>query len=191
MSQLSQSQSFTSTPDILSDAVTIDYSSPPRQSTSLSRIDPFLHADENPIPSCLLIENIGAIRYVKFPTSDRFDDRDDLNHAKEQFICWWKKTSTGRDITQKKKDYINWGGDSKRRSHAWELFIEIAELSSGKPKVCCTNCKTILNHPSYRRTGTKTMNSHPASTHCGKQTPGPGTRSAKRTLDNYLQTGQV
>lgn len=194
---MSQSQHLGS--DLFSD-FSYDRSSPPIQltpsySTPLSNSNPTaisFHEEPNHLPSTANTESIRGLRYYKYPTPQLFPDQRELSQAREQFTLWWRKTSIGEYIIHHVKEQIHWGAEG-RRSRGWDLFIEIAEIPSGKPKVCCHHCKTVMNHPSYRRTGTKSMNAHPDSSNCGRHKPKPNntSQSTHRAIASLLERGKV
>jgi hypothetical protein len=79
----------------------------------------------------------------------------------------------------------------QKRSSAWKYFIEVATFPHGVPKVRCTHCYALLEHPIPQRGGTKTMNTHTATARCGLDRKGKGVLGNKRSIKDFLESGTV
>ncbi|KAJ5277815.1 hypothetical protein N7524_003968 [Penicillium chrysogenum] len=102
----------------------------------------------------------------------------------KEFLSWWLETEYGQQLTKNGKYKFRWSAES-RSSKVWKHFDQVAELSSGRPKVVCRSCLTPLNHPHHPRHkshGTSTMGKHLKSNSCRRSkeevsvsavTPGP------------------
>jgi hypothetical protein len=78
--------------------------------------------------------------------------------SKDQFVAWWLTTDFG------KQKRIHW--DGRHSSQCWEYFDQVADMTTGEPKVMCNRCAAILEHPQNSRHGTSTMNKHTRGINC-------------------------
>jgi hypothetical protein len=108
-----------------------------------------------------------------------------LDTAQEnEFLSWWLETDYGQQLTKNRKYKFRLSVES-RSSKVWKHFDQVAELRSGRPKVVCRSCLTLLNHPHHphhKSHGTSTMGKHLKSNSCRRSketvsisvaTPGP------------------
>lgn len=78
--------------------------------------------------------------------------------SKDQFVAWWLTTDFG------KQKRIYW--DGRHSSQCWEYFDQVADMTTGEPKVMCNRCAAILDHPQNSRHGTSTMNKYTSGIRC-------------------------
>jgi hypothetical protein len=78
--------------------------------------------------------------------------------SKDQFVAWWLTTDFG------KRKRVHW--DGRHSSPCWEYFDQVADMTTGEPKVMCNRCAAILEHPQNSRHGTSTMNKHTTGINC-------------------------
>jgi hypothetical protein len=76
----------------------------------------------------------------------------------EQFMPWWRGTQSGKAMDSKQKSH-SWGS-GKRTSPAWKDFQEVAAFPGGQPKVRCSHCAVLMEHPQTKNTGTTAMSRH-------------------------------
>ena len=84
----------------------------------------------------------------------------------EQFMSWWRATSFAKSMDNNQKHHI-WNSN-RRISPAWKDFQEVAALPDGQPKVRCSHCEVLLEHPQTKNTGTTAMSRHLESEGCSK-----------------------
>src|SRR5699024_12561825 len=46
---------------------------------------------------------------------------------------------------------------TRRSSDLWNHFHQVAEIHTGRPKVVCQSCLTLLDHPHHKSNGTSAM----------------------------------
>ena len=106
---------------------------------------------------------------------------------KETFIDWWLQTSSANNTERegkKKFDFEN----SALSSKAWEHFKQIAHQTTGEPKVMCSRCSRVLDHPIWTENGTNSMRRHWAGEKCRKAiTTVPKQGSNNGTLVGNIQ----
>jgi hypothetical protein len=86
---------------------------------------------------------------------------------KKAFIEWWLQTLCANDPRRegkKKFDFEN----SALSSEAWENFKQVAHQTTGEPKVICSRCSKILEHPIWTGNGTNSMRRHWSGEKCQK-----------------------
>ncbi|KAJ6086552.1 hypothetical protein N7467_005466 [Penicillium canescens] len=85
----------------------------------------------------------------------------------DEFLPWWLETEYGQQLNGGGRSRMKWSVMS-HSAEAWEYFDQVAELSSGRPKVICRACSTLLDHPQHKSHGTSAMGKHQRSISCRK-----------------------
>lgn len=70
-------------------------------------------------------------------------------------------------VNRKASGRLKWDSDNKK-SGVWPSFDQVAHERTGKPKVMCKRCHTVIVHPGHRRAGCSPMRAHLHSTVCIK-----------------------
>lgn len=91
---------------------------------------------------------------------------------KEAFLQWWETTEWGLAVKEKIPGFGNpqWLSEV-RRSPSWESFIQGAEIRDGRPRIQCSLCSDILDHPRAKHFGNKAMKTHLESQRCRRKRP--------------------
>lgn len=84
----------------------------------------------------------------------------------DDFLSWWLQTEYGRQLNGSGRSKIRWSVEHS--AEVWKHFDQVAELSSGRPKVICRACSTLLDHPQHKSHGTSVMGKHQRSSACRK-----------------------
>lgn len=84
----------------------------------------------------------------------------------DQFMPWWRATNFAKELANKGKSH-SWGS-AKRTSSAWKEFQEVAAFPGGQPKVRCSHCSVLLEHPQPKNHGTTAMSRHLETGGCTK-----------------------
>ncbi|KAJ5131001.1 uncharacterized protein N7515_007040, partial [Penicillium bovifimosum] len=61
---------------------------------------------------------------------------------------------------------IKW--ENRKISDAWDHFEQLADETTGEPKVICKHCSKLLTHPNVKRSGTSTLSRHLKADSCCK-----------------------
>jgi BED zinc finger. len=64
--------------------------------------------------------------------------------TKTEFIEWWLTTQYATTLPN--PGQVHWDGVGQS-SKAWECFDQVANITSGEPKVLCRRCGDFLQHP--------------------------------------------
>jgi hypothetical protein len=107
------------------------------------------------IPPCL--EQISLYHERKTRTYVVFEMGKDSN----LFVAWWLQTDFGRSKR------IRW--DAPQQSPAWQGFKQVADAEDGTPKVLCTACRAVQEHPKAGG-GLSTMTRHRTGAGCKRST---------------------
>lgn len=90
------------------------------------------------------------------------------NIMHSEWVDWWLETDCG------KISKIRW--DAAHQSECWKEFDQVADATTGQPKVMCRRCGIILEHPSSllrpggkTRYGTSTLMKHLQTNGCQKR----------------------
>ena len=87
----------------------------------------------------------------------------------EEFMEWWRSTRwhfANEEKSRKAMKKIDWGS-TKRKAAEWKEFQEGATVGDGNPKIICSRCSLVLNHPSLG-SGNNCMTNHINSESCKK-----------------------
>lgn len=84
-----------------------------------------------------------------------------------EFLGWWEKTEYGQKLNGDGQSQIKWSTES-RHADVWKHFDQVADIDSGRPRVFCQACLTLLDHPQYKKNGTSAMSRHQKSNSCRK-----------------------
>lgn len=84
-----------------------------------------------------------------------------------EFLEWWEKTEYGRKLNGDGQSQVKWSTDS-RHAEVWKHFDQVADIDSGRPRVFCPSCLTLLDHPQHKKNGTSAMSRHQRSNSCRK-----------------------
>lgn len=99
-----------------------------------------------------------------------------------EFLIWWAKTEYGQVLNSEGRSRIKWSIESYY-TEVWGHFDQVADISTGRPKVICRSCLTLLDHPQYKKHGTSAMGKHQKSKSCRK--------GQKRTHCQTLATNTI
>jgi uncharacterized CHY-type Zn-finger protein len=88
-------------------------------------------------------------------------------YLEREFLGWWEKTEYGHKLNGDGQSQIKWSTES-RHADAWKHFDQVADIDSGRPRVLCKACLTLLDHPQYKGNGTSAMSRHQKSNSCRK-----------------------
>ncbi|KHJ36236.1 hypothetical protein EV44_g5114 [Erysiphe necator] len=111
--------------------------------------------------------------------------------VQEKFLSWWKTTNYGSGRNRLPSSVPNRRGltigldkiwITSTRGHIWPLFRQLAALGNGEPKVQCTICEAVLQHPKATHQGSGSLTRHVQGQHPTLTTPGPRTSNAHRLL---------
>ncbi|KAJ5877235.1 hypothetical protein N7455_000700 [Penicillium solitum] len=89
------------------------------------------------------------------------------SHLETEFLEWWKETEYGQKLNGEGQSQIKWSTGS-RHADVWKHFDQVADIDSGRPRVICQACLTVLDHPQYKGNGTSAMSRHKKSNTCRK-----------------------
>lgn len=89
------------------------------------------------------------------------------SHLGTEFLEWWKETEYGQKLNGEGQSQIKWSTGS-RHADVWKHFDQVADMDSGRPRVICQACLTVLDHPQYKGNGTSAMSRHKKSNTCRK-----------------------
>jgi hypothetical protein len=100
------------------------------------------------------------------------------------FSTWWTQTSVGRKFLHSKTDgkfhHPQW--NSRSRSKIWDDFDQLAEITTGTPKVRCRICGLLFQHPTYTGNGPSSMSKHQKMKRCGNGQNPNGTQVSLDSL---------
>lgn len=99
-----------------------------------------------------------------------------------EFLIWWAKTEYGQVLNSEGRSRIKWSIES-HYAEVWRHFDQVADILTGRPKVICKSCSTLLDHPQHKKHGTSTMGKHQKSKSCRK--------GQKRTHRQTLETNTI
>lgn len=125
------------------------------------------HLSSHHAPSHLRHLESDERRWIAFETEHQDD-----------FFSWWRETEYGRQLVARGISKIRWSSTS-HHSPVWAHFDQVADSWSGRPKVMCRSCATLLDHPHYKSHGPSAMAKHRGSQYCRKGQR--GIRSIART----------
>lgn len=112
-------------------------------------------------------------------------------YFQDKFLAWWKTTNYGSGRIRLPSSVPNRRGltigldkiwITSTRGHIWPLFRQLAALGNGEPKVQCTVCEAILQHPKATHQGSGSLTRHVQGQHPTLTAPGPRTSSTFRLL---------
>ncbi len=93
--------------------------------------------------------------------------------TKSEFETWFQNTTWSKRnsiLSDKERKTIYWG--SQKSAYSWAYYCEGADRSNGQPKVICTRCDEILNHPAFN--GTSGLDKHIQSSACQRASKSKG-----------------
>ncbi|KAJ5109552.1 hypothetical protein N7532_002724, partial [Penicillium argentinense] len=82
-----------------------------------------------------------------------------------EFLGWWEKTEYGQKLNGDGQSQIKWSTES-RHADVWKHFDQVADIDTGRPRVICQACLTLLDHPQHKKNGTSAMSRHLKSNTC-------------------------
>lgn len=100
-----------------------------------------------------------------------------------EFLGWWETTEYGQKLNGDGQSQIKWSTES-RHADVWKHFDQVADIDTGRPRVFCQACLTLLDHPQHRKNGTSAMGRHQKSNTCRR---GKKRRSRQTLLSDSLQ----
>jgi hypothetical protein len=84
----------------------------------------------------------------------------------DEFMIWWKSTQWFRSNNAQKDNKVTIRWIAPRASIYWRNYLQVAQVSSGRPGILCITCETLLEHPHTKSTGTKSLKNHSLSNKC-------------------------
>lgn len=99
-----------------------------------------------------------------------------------EFLIWWAKTEYGQVLNSEGRSRIKWSIES-HYAEVWRHFDQVADILTGRPKVICRTCLTLLDHPQHKKHGTSAMGKHQKSKSCRQ--------GQKRTYRQTLTTNSI
>jgi hypothetical protein len=87
---------------------------------------------------------------------------------RQDFVKWWLMTRYGSELNGGPRKRIKWDGVACH-SEGWKHFDQVADITTGLPKIMCRRCATLLDHPQHKPNGTTSMNRHRRSEYCKKR----------------------
>lgn len=89
------------------------------------------------------------------------------SNLEREFLGWWEDTEYGHKLKGDGQSQIKWSTES-RHADVWKHFDQVADIDSGRPRVLCKACLTLLDHPQHKNHGTSAMSRHQKSNACRK-----------------------
>ena len=105
----------------------------------------------------------------------------------DDFFSWWLHTEYGRQLNGGGRSRIKWSIGT-RSAEVWNHFHQVAEIHTGRPKVVCQSCLTLLDHPHHKSNGTSAMGRHQKSSSCQK---GKKRATQQTLIQDSIQTASV
>lgn len=147
---------------------------PPSTETSFSQLNPIFF----PEPFLLTSKAPLSLKRAGFGGSSPFVLYPEMDNT--QFIEWWLTTQYGDPKRMEPKKPLDWA--RKRTSKHWKDFVQVAHEDTGRPKILCQRCGTILDHPNWNPSGPPSgtsclqrhLNSHTCQLRSGQSRSQPG-----------------
>lgn len=123
------------------------------------------------LPRGIETQTIKNQQYLVWPTAG--EDEESLERLRRSFIDWHATTNWPTHAQGRRMDARPFKLKSKHSADEWAMFQPLAAFDSGKPKMQCTICNSIISHPAKHNGATSGLKRHVTSAACQAQRAQP------------------